>query len=197
MRANGLAWAVIAGLALAGCGSSPPSRFYTLSSVPPDASSPAALKASPGPLVLGKLTVPSILDRPEIATRVTATRLDFSETRRGAASLDKLVRRALADDLSARMGGGDVLANSAAATAFLVLDIGEFDAAPDGTVTLDARWAVTTHAEAVLPVSAEHAHVQLPPQGGDAADVAATMSQALAMLADRIVATLPPPPRRP
>jgi uncharacterized lipoprotein YmbA len=163
--------------------------------VPPDASSPAALKTAPGPLVLGKLTVPSILDRPEIATRVTATRVEFSETRRWAASLDKLVRRALADDLSARMGGGDLLANSAAATAFLVLDIGEFDAAPDGAVTLDARWAVTSRAEDALPVSAEHAHVQVPP-GGDAGDVAATMSQALAMLADRIVASLPPP-RRP
>jgi uncharacterized protein len=192
MRPKGLAWAVIASLVLAGCGSSPPSRFYTLSSVPPDAPL-SSLETPASPLVLGKLTVPSILDRPEIATRVNATRLEYSESRRWAAPLDKLVRRALADDLSARMGDRDLMANSAATTAFLVVDISEFDSAPNGEVTLDARWAVTSRPDEVLPVSAEHAHLQLQPQSGVADDVAATMSQALAMLADRIVARLQPP----
>jgi hypothetical protein len=195
MRATGLAWAVITSLVVAGCGSSPPSNFYTLSSVPPEVPPPTHAMSS-RPLVLGKLTVPSILDRPEIATRVTATRLEFSEVQRWAAPLDKLMRRALADDLAARMGGGNLLDMTVAgvpATAFLILDISEFDAAPNGEVTLDARWAVAARPEEVLPVSAEHAHVQLPPHAGGADDVPATMSQALAMLADRIVASLPAP----
>ena len=184
MRAKGPICAVIASLVLAGCGSSPPSRFYTLASVPAP-SPPHELKSAS--LVIGKLTVPSILDRPEIATRVSATRVEFSQTRRWAAPLDKLVRQTLADDLSA--------ASPAAGAMPLVvdIDIGEFDADAAGEVTLDARWALRPQSRAALALGAEHAHLRLPPK---ADDVAATMSQALAMLAGRIVAGLPLATRR-
>ena len=193
MRSKASIWAVIAGLALAGCASSPPSRFYTLASVPPAARAPA--RETPArSLMLGKLTVPSILDRPEMATRITATQLEFSEARRWAAPLDTLVRRTLADDLAARLGDPAVLANGAA-TAVVNVDISEFDADRAGEVTLDARWTVAPRSHEPLPMSAEHARLQVPPTGDDAGDVAATMSQALGMLADRIVAHVASAPR--
>ncbi len=193
MRPKAPIWAVIAGLTLAGCGSSPPSRFYTLASVPPAARSPPH-ETPARSLMLGKLTVPSILDRPEIAVRMTATQLEFSETRRWAAPLDTLVRRTLADDLSARLGDPALLANGAA-IAVVNVDISEFDADRAGEVTLDARWTVAPRSHEALPISSEHARLQVPPTGDDAGDVAATMSQALGMLADRIIARLVSAPR--
>lgn len=191
MRPTGAAWAVIASLVVAGCGSSPPSRFYTLSSVPPTAQlaargTPSGVAAPSPPLSLGKVTLPSIVVRSEIATRISPTRLDFSDTQRWAAPLDELVRQALADDLSARMTPQTAIAN--AATPLLNLDITEFDADPAGVVTLDARWDVTSGPQATLPLSAERFHLRLPSKAADVDDVAATMSQALGMLADRVIA---------
>jgi uncharacterized protein len=188
MRPQGPIWAVIASLVLAGCGSSPPSRFYTLSGVPPDS---ASFGTPPTALALGKLTIPSILDRPEIATRLSPTQLEFSEVRRWAAPLDTLVRQTLADDLSARTARPAATPNSATGpvpASVLVIEISQFDADPAGEVTLDAHWSVTSAPQEPLTTSAEHTLLHVPAKTGDADDVATTMSQALAALADQILA---------
>lgn len=190
MRPQGPVWVLIAGLVVTGCDSSPPSRFYTLSSVPPEARL-SSLDSSPAPLVLGKLTMPSILDRPEIATRLTATRVEFSEVRRWAAPLEKLVRQILAEDLSERTVRSTLASNSAtgpAAARVLTVEIDRFDADPAGKVMLDARWAVTSTPQEVLTTSAKHTVLELQPKATDADDVASTMSEAVAVLADDILA---------
>jgi uncharacterized protein len=199
MRPTGAIVTVLASLVAAGCGSSPPSRFYTLTSVAPAARS-ASLEprtVSPGTasalLVLGRLTLPSVLDRPEIVTRLSATRIDYSDVRRWAAPLDQMARQVLSDDLASRTGRPATMTDGTPLV--LALEISQFDADPSGQVTLDTRWAVTAAARDTPTMPAEHADLQVLPGPGDSADVAATMSRALAMLADRIVARLPPGPR--
>jgi len=86
---------------LAGCGASPPSKFYVLTAdpVPPR----AAATATGNTVALGRITLPGALDRPQIARRRGANEIVFSEEERWAGPLDDMMRRVLADDLAARL----------------------------------------------------------------------------------------------
>ncbi|MCB1821939.1 MAG: membrane integrity-associated transporter subunit PqiC, partial [Candidatus Competibacteraceae bacterium] len=75
---------------LAGCGSTPPTAFYTLS--PLSASLPTAQTSasrSDVTIGVGPVTVPEFLDRPQIVTRTTANRLDVDEFHRWGGSLQE------------------------------------------------------------------------------------------------------------
>src|SRR5205814_10451955 len=70
---------VAAGLLLAGCGSSPPSKFYVLTADPvPQRVSGAASKT----VALGRVSLPGALDRPQIARRKGGNEIVFSEEER-------------------------------------------------------------------------------------------------------------------
>jgi uncharacterized lipoprotein YmbA len=175
---------------LAGCGSSPPSKFYVLTAdpVPPRAGAAAAGNT----VALGRITLPGALDRPQIARRHGANEIVFSEEERWAGPLDDMMRRVLADDLAARLPAGVMLVESSAKPppgATIALDVSRFDADESGTVTLTTRWETIGRNGAPLGAPRESTIVE-PGSGKDAAAVAATMSRAIAALAARIAAGL-------
>jgi len=66
MRSSLTVAVALALAALCGCASSPKSDFYTLSSVAPQTSNPPA---APIAVLIGVVTVPDLVDRPQIVVR--------------------------------------------------------------------------------------------------------------------------------
>src|ERR1700754_392027 len=181
-------------LALAGC-KSPNSSFYTLS---PDAS----LRTTGAPLqtavVVGPVTVPELVDRPQMVTRVSDNEVALNEFARWGEPLKSGIARTIAADLEQLLGTGEV---SVAGQAGLVreasrvrVDIVRFDSVPGDAVTIDAKWVVRVRVKP-LPISGRTvAREPVPTASNDA--LVAAHSRALATVSRDIAAPIrtPPPP---
>jgi uncharacterized lipoprotein YmbA len=180
---------MLAGL-LSACGTSPPSHYFVLSAQPDPA--PAGTAVAVRTVALGAVRLPEALDRPEMARRLGPNQLEYAETDRWAGPLDDMVRRILASDLQPLLPPGTVVVSADSATpadATVAVNITRFDADKAGRVTLHASWEILDkNARVVSPPRA--VGVVLPAAGADAAAVAATMSRAVAGLADNIAAGL-------
>lgn len=100
---------IITGLALSimwGCASTAPSIFYQLHALENTGQQGAAA----GRLVLGvgPVELPEYLNRPQIARRLNANKLDFSEFSRWAEPLDRAVLRVLAENLWVLLGAPQI-----------------------------------------------------------------------------------------
>jgi uncharacterized lipoprotein YmbA len=127
---------------LAGCASTPPSQFYTLSTVA-DSTSTAASKVS---VVVGPVTVPAAVDRPQIVVTAGVNQVQIDEFNRWASPLQDAIAVTLAGDLAADLGtpnvttlsGGDVQG----ARYRVVVNVLRFDSTPGTVAVLDAAWSV-------------------------------------------------------
>ena len=87
---------LLAVLVLAGCGSSPKANFYTLGSDAPPPRAPAA----PYRIAIGIVTVPDLIDRPQIVTRTGANQVTIDEFARWAEPLQGEIPRVIAANLA-------------------------------------------------------------------------------------------------
>lgn len=175
-------------LAVGGCGSSPPTHFYTLDPVP--APQTVTQAATSTPIEVGHVELPATLDRSSMVTGGVGDQLVVSDQNQWAAPLDELVRRALTQDLQARLTAGSVLAPgdpTRPGVRFLVLHVQRFMANDAGEVTLEADWNLQ-QAGRSGPVRRESIRTRVQGRGGDA--IAEAMSRALTELADRIVVAM-------
>jgi len=92
------AFPLLLGAALAGCGSSPPQVFHLLGR-PADGAGLATGDRGYGVMV-GPVTVPDAVDRPQLVVSGEGNRVDIREQQRWAEPLDTGVAQALADDLA-------------------------------------------------------------------------------------------------
>ena len=170
-------------LALAGCGHSPPTQFYTLDAVPPR--QPTASTAS-ATVAVGDVRLPATLDRLSIVMRNGLNRLDVSDQARWVAPLQGMIRRVLADDLRLRLGTqhvlppGDPMPQGPVNT--VVLNVQDFIGSRDGTVTLDADWSVQNRRQTVLMT--RRAHLTRHVDGTDIGAIVAAQSEMLGALSD-------------
>ena len=182
-----LAGGALAGSALSGCGSSPPTRFYILNAVAPAAAAAAPASAATIPV---RVELPSIapeIDRAELVTRSGPNRVRVAGSERWAAPLPGQIRRVLADDLAARLPPGLVADPEEQATTeprrLLTIAIEEFYGDETCAVSLRASWALARpHAVAL------HGSEQVPIAASApcAGELPAAMSRALGVLADRL-----------
>lgn len=102
MKKTVLILTCLALVAVSGCLSSAPTKFYLLHSL----ENPAAQNGSTRQIVLGvgPVDLPDYLNRPQIADRVTANELGFSEYSRWAEPLERCVQRVLAENISLLQG---------------------------------------------------------------------------------------------
>lgn len=132
-------------LGLSGCSISPPTRFYIVPSLAVAETSPPA---APRDLTLGvgPVTLAPYLDRLQIVTRASRTRLVLGEFDQWAASLHDLVTRALAENLSRLIPTDRVLLHPWSRMTEpdyqVTVDVTQFDAGPSGEVVLAARWSI-------------------------------------------------------
>ncbi|WP_277998131.1 PqiC family protein [Paraburkholderia terricola] len=129
--------------ALAGC-ASPKATFYTLSSQPPAQSTAPAM---PVTVLIGSVTVPDLVDRPQIVVRTSANQVTIDEFARWADSLKSQIPRVIAADLAQELNSPRVsaypMAGDPAALYRVQIDVQRFDATLGDAVTVDVLWSVS------------------------------------------------------
>jgi uncharacterized lipoprotein YmbA len=125
----------------AGCGSSPPSRFYTLSGTTTAAAAPSNLSIAVGPV-----TIPGAVDRPQMVVSTGANQVELDEFNRWAAPLGNNISRVVAMNLVTLLGTPNVSLFPqmlSANTDFRVaIEVQRFDSTPGDSALLDAVWTV-------------------------------------------------------
>lgn len=122
----------LAAIALAGCASSPPNRYFTLSAEPPASSAPPRT----ADWRLASVRLPGVSDRPQLVVRTGPQTVRILEFDKWAEPLDDLVPRVLAQDLALRQGVQ--AANGPSVRLFVVVD--DFMADESGSARLSGRW---------------------------------------------------------
>jgi uncharacterized lipoprotein YmbA len=181
---------LVPALLLAGCSffSKTQSKFYSLDRVPP-AAPPAAVRG----LAVGidGIEVPPDLDRREIVVRKADHQLEVRPNEQWSALFQPLVLHALAFDLADRLPEGMLIlpgeVRPAGAIRSIDVILEDLAAGPDAKVVLDGRWILHS---AGHPDVAHHERIVVDIASLDSAKVATGVSQALAMLADKIAAQL-------
>jgi uncharacterized protein len=142
---------VVLALLLAGCGSNPKTHLYILGTV----SGRSQHDLSGAPAQFGSVTLPAALDRISLVTRGTADQVIVSEQDRWTAPLDELVRRAMTEDLRARLGSDRALAPGHPAppdgVRGIMLNVQQFIADTTRQVVPDADWNVGFRRRHTLP----------------------------------------------
>ena len=134
---------LIAGALLSGCGSSPVTRFYTLS----PAAAPAAGEARGSmTVVIGAVSLPDGLDRPQIVLRGASNQVTFSEFERWLGSPKDEVALAVAGGLQQALRGASVfagpLSTGMSADVIVLLHVQRFDSVLGDAATVEAAWQV-------------------------------------------------------
>lgn len=178
-----------AGLALASCADSQPTRFYTLA--PLQDAPDAAMPATPPELTVGvgPVTLPPYLDRPQLVTRAGTNRVVLADFDSWAEPLDGLFARVLAENLVLRLGTDDVLLlpqrRSMPLDYRVEVDVTRFDVDTSGDAVLDARWWLFGRDGEQLLRSGRSTITQ-PTQAGDPTASAAALSRALGAMSHEI-----------
>jgi uncharacterized lipoprotein YmbA len=131
-------FAVLVSLVLLGCSTPPRERFYTLDAPEPPVAAPQAAS-----LAVWPVSVPEMVDRPQLVVRTSANEVMIAEQARWAEPLKSAIGRVVAANLAANLGmrlAGP--ARNADADYRVVLDILRFDSGPDQGVLIDAAWTV-------------------------------------------------------
>lgn len=179
---------------LAGCGTSPPTKYYLLSS--------GAEELVPGPaqrelvVGVGPVTLPSYLDRREMVSRTGSNELNVAALHQWAEPLQENFARVLGEDLGRRLGTDQII--RLPAKRFMrralridyqvVIGVERFERMPDGGAVLDVRWMILDNDNKLLLLS-RSAHKQMPPADSYAGQVAA-QSQLLGRLGEEIAAAI-------
>ena len=149
LRGNSrITWAIAGLLMLVGCGTTPPTEFYTLSplSTPLPQTAQASVSLSDIAIGVGPITIPEFLDRPQIVTRTSANRLDVDEFHRWGGSLQEDFARILVENLSRLLATNRVSAYPSSEPLDLryrfVIDVQQFDGRLGEGVTLNAVWTL-------------------------------------------------------
>ena len=173
--------------ALAAACASAPSRFYTLSAAAtPDGSPPQRYA-----VIVGPVTVPPAVDRPEFVVEVAPNRVDIDEFNRWAAPVSDGIARAVAGDLATLLGTPDVAVAPFAnfnAQYRVTINVLRFDSVADQSTFLDAVWTVHSPTDSQSRSGRTTARETVQGKGFDA--LAAAHSRAVASLSADIAAAI-------
>jgi len=175
---------LLSALSLAACGSTEASRFYVLTPVVAEASASSAGDVA---VALESVSVPSILKRPQIVTRLGDHERHLDEFSRWAEPIEDNVTYVIAENLATLLGtdrvsiGARVLDGSGVRVIVRVL---ELDATLGTGCTLRASWRVARPDGSTLAAGRSSHTAPLAEEGYGA--VAAAMSSTLADLSGEI-----------
>ena len=125
----------------AGCATTTPSRYYTLT-----AATAIPVKSSVIAVSVGPVSVPSLVDRPQIVVTIGPNAVRLDEFNRWASTLQDNVSRVIAENLVAILGTSRVTRypqmSSADADYSIAIDVQRFESVPGKSAMLDAAWTV-------------------------------------------------------
>jgi hypothetical protein len=196
-RAPARLLAAVLAAGLAGCGltQSTPTDFYLLDPIRPGAERPTGGGVR---LALEEVEIPAYLDRQDLVTRDSATRLRMSALHQWAEPLSANATRVLAENLRLLLSETEVVvlpSRQGTFNAELQVELLRFERGPDGAVDLVATWLVLSgdrgrellRRRAVIRQPVAEADGVEPP---DYAATVSAMSQALGALSRRIAESL-------
>jgi uncharacterized protein len=178
-----------AGLTLAGCANSQPTRFYTLSPLA-DASGGTPLAELPDLTIgVGPVTLPPYLDRPQLVTRAGGNRMVLADFDSWVEPLQGMFARVLGENLALLLGTDDVLMlpqrRDFTFDRQVEVDVTQFDVDTAGNAVLDARWWVYgRNGEKLL--RSGRSTISEPAAVGDYTSAAAALSRALGAMSQEI-----------
>ncbi|TDN57828.1 PqiC family protein [Paraburkholderia sp. BL10I2N1] len=163
---------VLSGVLLGACGSSPTASFYTLKSDAALAPMVSTAPAKPVQVVISAVTIPGVVDRPQIVTLVGDNQVALDEFARWGEPLKANIARAIAGDLARLLGSDRVSVFDAgmdpANTWRVRVDVMRFDATPGEAVTIEALWALVAPGKSVPVVGRSLVRQQMDGHGNDA-----------------------------
>ena len=164
---------------VAGCASTPESRFYTLR-----ASTTPAATSSELSVAVGPVSVPAMVDRPQIVISTGPNQVRLDEFNRWAAPLQNNISRVVADNLIAILGTPRVTlfpqTLNTDADYRAAIDVQNFESEPGEAATLDAVWTVRRTKDGRTETGRTTVHEPATEKGYDA--LAAAHSRAVARL---------------
>ena len=170
----------------AGC-ASPRSNFYTLNS----AATPVGTRADTS-VSVGPVSVPAVVDRPQIVVRLAANEVAIDEFHRWASPLPDAIARVVAENLAAMLGTSHVTVFSqptAAGARYRVLvDVLRFESAPGEVAILDAVWTVRSTTDGSTRSGRTTASEPVPDR--EFATLAAAHSRALGRLSEDLAGAI-------
>jgi uncharacterized lipoprotein YmbA len=171
---------------LAGCATAP-SKFYALSSTA------AGDGATPVPcaVLVGPVSVPAPVDRPEFVVEVSPNRVELDEFNRWASPLNDAIARAVAGDLAVLLASPDVAVAPLAnfhPDYRVTINVQRFDSIAGQSVLIDAVWAVHPSGGGTTRSGRTTAREVVSEESFDA--LAAAHSRALAQVSGDIAAAI-------
>lgn len=180
---------MLAALALASCGTSPKTHYFTLAAIPAGAQSTVAITS---PVTVAAVHVPPSLDRREMVRRTGENTVDISSQDRWSAPLGDMIRRVLSQDLAARLTEGKVVPPDSPApphTAQIVLSIAQFGPDGSGSSVLEGSWSLLKQ-DRNAPLLRRAIALKIDSSTAGGSGQAAAMSQLLGELANRMAGIL-------
>ncbi len=162
-----------------GCSTSPPTRFYVLSNLPP-----MAVRTGQDVAVgVGPVDLPDYLDRPQIVTRNGQNELTMAEFDRWGESLKDNAKQVLAENVAVLLPSKKVhtypWTRATTLNYQVVVKITRFDHTEGGDTVLHARWSISSGDGNTEFLSRETRYVERPDGKGYPETVAA-MNRVLA-----------------
>jgi uncharacterized lipoprotein YmbA len=171
---------------VAGC-STPSSHLYTLSRAP----APATAAAAPLPnatVVVGPVSIPAIVDLPQIVVSTGANTVTLDEFNRWASPLQSNISRVVAENLVTLLGTPRVSQFQQSlnldADFRVAIEVQSFDSAPGDAATLNAVWVVRRTKDGKAQTGRTSVREPTGAAGYDA--LAAAHSRALARMSQEI-----------
>ena len=172
-----------AAMALAAGCASPPSRFYTLSGATANATATTGLT-----IAVGLVSIPAVVDRPEIVVTIGNNEVWLDEFNRWASPLADNIALAVVENLIATLATPRV-ALSAQTTAFdvdfrVAIEVQRFESIPGSSALVDAVWNVRRVKDGVSATGRATVRENVADRGYDA--LAAAHSRAVARLSQDV-----------
>jgi len=185
---------VICCIALAGCATSPPSRFYTLNPLPGDQQEYNREPGAGGIIVgVGPIEVPAYLDRPQIVTRIDPNELNLAEFHKWAEPLKDSMGRVLVENLANLLGTKTVVAypwkDALHVNYQIVVEVIRFDGNMGDIAHLVAQWYIFD-GEGKNKLVSRKSHIEENTKGTGVKALVAAQSLALADLSKKIASEI-------
>jgi len=181
-------------LVSAGCAQTPPTNFYILSSLPPEAAESLGTGGDKLSLGVGPATLPGYLDRPQVVALASSNKLELAEFHKWAEPLQENFLRVLAENLSILLTTDRVerlpMRRAVPIDYQVAVEMVRFDADLDGTALLVARWKILDRDGRKPLIMRKSSFTEPSLTGTDREAVVAAMSRAVADLSREIAAEL-------
>jgi uncharacterized protein len=182
---SAVAWACV----LCGCAAGVPDHFHVLS-VQPQGSGMA--RTVPTVQATLKVTLPSLVDRPQVVLNTSSDSVAVLEHERWAAPLPDLVTQTLAQDIERRRSdllvGVRSVSHSTSNEINITVDIVQMWAHPGARSSIETHWRIVDRRTGTEVTGGGEFNAPLP---ADPAAIGHGLSEVLGLLADRLAEQIP------